>query len=140
MITDVFESIAKRIEDVTGLRAFPLAQGTVAVPCAVVMPVGETFINYDSSMAGQSHDMGVSVFILVSQATVRTGQVLLYPYLDWAGEKSIYQAFSGWSDASAGISYAAVGIARNVGAIGWGAGEGAITYTGAELAMMVGVE
>jgi hypothetical protein len=140
VITDVLDAIAGRIQSATGLRSFALSQGTVAVPCAVVMPVGETFINYDSSMAGQSHDMGVSVFVLVSQATVRTGQVLLYPYLDWAGEKSIYQAFSGWSDPSAGISYAAVGIARNVGAIVWGAGEGAITYTGAELAIMVGIE
>lgn len=109
--TTVRNGIAANLETIDGLRVHAKAPDTITGATALVLPGEGTFVDYDSSMDGDSEDMSFRIVLLVPRRADVTAQSELDGYLDKTGAQSVFAAVTG--TAVAGTQYVSCGTARD---------------------------
>jgi hypothetical protein len=98
-LTQVATAIEARLKTITGLNAYKLPPAVPILDAAIVIPPS---INYTMTMKRGVMGLPFKVQLLVSAAGGHDGQEGLWPYLDWAGPKSLMLLFD--ADPTLGIT------------------------------------
>jgi hypothetical protein len=138
-ITAIRNAIGTKLETISGLRVFDRWEGNVPTPAAIVLPDSRSFIRFNSTMGGQTHDATFIIQLLVSKATDRIGQEDLDSYFADEGAKSIYGNVSGTLPGT-DSHFCEVMEVRNYGVVRIGSPpETVYEYLGAEFVVQVGL-
>lgn len=119
-ISALAEAIATRVKTIATLanRASAFGKDFTDPPWAVIVPDPGEFITYDSTMAGQTHDMTFVIKVIETAAEDRAAQGRLTSYCDTDGSSSMKLAVD--SNLGGLVAYAKVTTARNFGNVMWG--------------------
>lgn len=132
-VTELREGIAERLATITGLRVHDTVPDTVSPPAAVVRPDQGTFLTYDTTMGGESHDYLFVVTVLVAGGVDRAAQEAVDAYLATSGARSIHAALEADPELGGVADDAHVSSARNYGPVTFAG----VDYFGADLLVQV---
>lgn len=104
--------LAAKLATIAGLRVYETAEERIAPPAVVITPGEGVFIEYDTTMDGDSHDLTFLLHLFIERRSDRAGQENLDPYVATSGAQSIPAAING---VVTGTQYAVVARARNYG-------------------------
>lgn len=89
-LIEVTTAIKARLSTITGLNVYRNPPAVPILPAAIVIPPA---INYTATMKRGVIELPFKIRVLTTTAAGHDGLEGLWPYLDWAGPKSIMLAF-----------------------------------------------
>lgn len=89
-LAQISTAVEARLKTIPALNTYRVPPAVPILDSAIVMPPA---INYTATMKRGVFELPFKILVLVSAAAGHDGQEGLWPYLDWAGSKSIMQAF-----------------------------------------------
>lgn len=109
----VRDGLKVNLETISGLRVHDTAPDTIQPDAIVIAPADGTFLEFDTSMDGDSDDLAFTLHLFVARRSDRAAQDQIDAYLARSGPSSIFVAAS--RAAIAGTHYAEVTRARDYG-------------------------
>lgn len=130
-VTEVVAEIAEKLDTIPGLRVFPYAAGKVPVPAAIVGLPDE--IAFDQTFGRGMDAMTLPMWVLLSQADIKSATDRLADYLNGSGSESVKAAV----DSTNTNTYSACDTVTITSAVVGSFGSGGVDYLGAEFTVQV---
>lgn len=131
------DGIKANLSTISGLTVWDVAPESIAGHTIIITPADDgVFIEYGSSMDGDSDDMAFVLHLYVPRRDEKAAQDALDAYLARTGASSILAAAS--SATVAGTQFAEVMTARDYGGYTW-AGNPGEPFLGCKFDVVVGV-
>lgn len=107
------DGLKANLAAITGLRVHDTAPDTISPPAVVIVPADGVFLEFDTSLDGDSDDLEFTLHLFVARRSDRAAQDQIDAYLARSGASSIFEAAS--RAAIAGTHFAVVTRARDYG-------------------------